>query len=99
MTKKINYNNPTFWASIDRSEDKDHHFCTRWSYRIRVIYPDGECVYSDSPYMCDHKWTSVSCFYENGMTHKEVIKAMKQFDKENNRKTTYLGQITLKGEE
>ena len=99
MTKKINYNNPTFWASIDRSNDDLDWFCPQYSYRIRIIYPDGVCVYSNEPELDESENMEVTCFYKTGMTHKQTIKAMKEYDKENNRTTIYLGQIVLKGEE
>jgi len=99
MTKKINYNNPTFWASIKKEEDNDLWFCSKYSYGLRIIYSDGACVYADEPELDEPGVMGVSCFYKSGMTHKQTIKAMKEYDKENNRTTIYLGQIVLKGEE
>lgn len=57
-------------------------------FRIRIIYPDGTAEYSDAADI-PHTFTE-PCWYDIGMTEKESIKAMKEYDKIHGFKTKLL---------
>lgn len=68
-----------------------------FNFRLRIIYPNGKAEYSyasSDPYLEKYGFEkNAPCWYECGMTEKESIEAMRQYDKCRGYKTKLLFEM------
>lgn len=83
--KEFNY--PRLYARIlDRGGD--------YVQRLRIIYPDGKCEYTDMKYLetVSHDWYIPCWRSPNSGPHIQVLK-MKAYDAQFGLRTQFLGEI------
>lgn len=79
--KDIDYNRPTMWLGYNQLDNIS---------RLRIIYPNG---YADWFSSWNGELAGRCCWNKNGMTHRQSIKALKEYDKSYGGKTLFMGQI------